>query len=197
MRLARASPATGGVPRLPPGTRPPMTRAQSSAPAGRLPTRASGLLLGLGLGGFVDGIVLHQLLQWHHMVSSVKSTPMTTLAGLEANTLADGVFHVASWLLTLAGILTALVAWQQGRIAPSWSFQIGLVLAGWGMFDLVEGIVDHQILGVHHVRDDLGAPLSWDIGFLVFGGLLVACGWLLHRRGLHALREVRGRPLGP
>jgi uncharacterized membrane protein len=167
-----------------------MTRGQASVADGRLPTRTSGLLLGLGLGGFVDGIVLHQLLQWHHMVSSVASTPMTTLAGLEANTVADGVFHVGSWLLTLAGVVTALVAWRQGRIAPSWSFQLGLVLAGWGLFDLVEGVVDHQLLGVHHVRDDLGAPLSWDLGFLVFGAVLVVCGWLLHRRGLRTLEEA-------
>jgi hypothetical protein len=32
---------------------------------GRLTT--PGILLGLGLGGFVDGIVLHQILQWHHI----------------------------------------------------------------------------------------------------------------------------------
>jgi uncharacterized membrane protein len=126
------------------------------------------------------------------MVSSVASTPMTTLAGLEANTLADGVFHVGSWLLTLAGVVTTLVAWRQGRIAPSWSFQIGLVLAGWGLFDLVEGIVDHQLLGVHHVRDDLGSPLSWDLGFLAFGAVLVAGGWLLHRRGVRGLRKAAG-----
>jgi uncharacterized membrane protein len=158
----------------------------------RGPSRAPSLLYGLGLGGFVDGIVLHQLLQWHHMVSSVASTPMTTLAGLEANTVADGVFHVGSWLLTLAGVVTTLVAWRQGRIAPSWSFQIGLVLAGWGLFDLVEGIVDHQLLGVHHVRDDLGAPLSWDLGFLAFGAVLVAGGWLLHRRGVRGLGKAAG-----
>ncbi|TIP73091.1 MAG: DUF2243 domain-containing protein, partial [Mesorhizobium sp.] len=34
----------------------------------RFPTSA-GILLGLGLGGFFDGIVLHQLLQWHHMAT--------------------------------------------------------------------------------------------------------------------------------
>jgi uncharacterized membrane protein len=68
-----------------------------------------------------------------------------------------------------------------------------LVLAGWGIFDLVEGLVDHQLLGVHHVRDDLGAPLSWDIGFLVFGALLVVAGWSLHRRGVRALGR---RPAG-
>ena len=158
--------------------------------AARLPSRTSGLLLGLGFGGFVDGIVLHQLLQWHHMISSVEGRTVTTVAGLEANTVADGVFHLGTWALTFAGTVTALVAWRQGRLAPSWSFHFGLVLAGWGIFDLVEGIVDHQLLGVHHVRDDLGAPLSWDIGFLVFGAMLLVAGWLLHRRGV---RRMGGR----
>ena len=92
---------------------------------------------------------------------------MTTVAGLEVNTLADGLFHVATWLLVLAGSVTAITAWQQGRLAPNWRFHFGLVLAGWGLFDVLEGVIDHQVLGVHHVRDDLGGPLSWDIGFLV------------------------------
>jgi uncharacterized membrane protein len=34
---------------------------------------ASGILFGLGLGGFFDGIVLHQVLQWHHMLSMLVS----------------------------------------------------------------------------------------------------------------------------
>ena len=42
-----------------------------AAPVG--PPKAAGFLLGLGLGGFFDGIVLHQLLQWHHMASSWRS----------------------------------------------------------------------------------------------------------------------------
>jgi uncharacterized membrane protein len=155
---------------------------------GQLPPRTSGLLLGLGLGGFVDGIVLHQVLQWHHMVSA--RTPPTTLAGLEINTVADGFFHVGTWLLVVAASITMITAWRQGRLAPSWSFHVGLVLAGWGIFDVVEGLVDHQILGLHHVRDDLGAPLSWDLGFLAFGVLLILVGWLLHRRGVRGLRRV-------
>ncbi len=151
------------------------------------PSKAVGLLYGLGFGGFVDGILLHQILQWHHMVSDVAGYPTTTLAGLEANTLADGFFHVATWLFLLAASILAISSWQQGRLAPSWSFHFGLVLAGWGIFDLVEGLVDHQILGVHHVRDDLGAPLSWDMGFLILGALLVAGGWWVHRRGARTL----------
>ena len=63
------------------------------------PPRLPALLMGLGLGGFIDGIVLHQVLQWHHMLTSTGEYPMTTVAGLEANTLADGFFHLATWLL--------------------------------------------------------------------------------------------------
>lgn len=159
----------------------------------RKPSIVPALLLGLGFGGFIDGIVLHEILQWHHMVSHVDDYPTDTLAGLEVNVVADGFFHVAAWLLVWAGTTMTVVAWRQGRLAPNWSFHIGLLLAGWGIFNVVEGLIDHQILQLHHVRDDLGAPLSWDIGFLVFGSLLVAVGWLLYKRGAGAL-DQRTRP---
>jgi uncharacterized membrane protein len=64
------------------------------------------------------------------------------------------------------------------------------VLIGWGLFNVVEGLVNHQILGIHHVRDDLGAPVSWDIGFLVLGVLLVVAGRVLQRRSLARARTA-------
>ncbi|HEX2175040.1 MAG TPA: DUF2243 domain-containing protein [Nocardioidaceae bacterium] len=168
------------------------TRGSPGA-AGGMPSRAPGLLLGLGLGGFVDGILLHQVLQWHHMLTGLHGYPMTTVAGLEVNTLFDGFFHAVTWVCVLAGTVMTLVAWRQGRVAPTWSFHVGLVLVGWGLFNVVEGVVDHHVLGIHHVRDDLGGPLSWDIGFLALGVLLVAGGWLWHRRGVRAMgaRDAR------
>ena len=54
------------------------------------------------------------------------------------------------------------------------------MIAGWGLFNLVEGIIDHHILGIHHVRSGERQTL-WDIGFLVLGALLVIGGWLLQR----------------
>lgn len=51
---------------------------------------AAALLLGVGLGGFFDGIVFHQILQWHHMVST--SNPPDTVANLELNTFFVGCF---------------------------------------------------------------------------------------------------------
>jgi uncharacterized membrane protein len=139
------------------------------------------LLMGVGLGGFIDGIVLHQILQWHHILTDEGCCPATTVGGLEDNTLADGFFHLGTWIAVMAGTLLAVRAWQRGGLAPPWRFHFGGLLAGWGLFNLVEGLIDHQILGIHHVRDDLGAPLGWDLGFLAFGALLLVVGIALIR----------------
>jgi uncharacterized membrane protein len=150
-------------------TRPASAEAQ---PSPRLP----GFLLGIGLGGFLDGIVMHQVLQWHHLLTATGEHPATTVDGLEANTLADGLFHLATWVIVAVGMTVTVRAWRQGRLAPPWRVHAGMALAGWGAFNLVEGLVDHQLLGIHHVRDDLGAPLGWDLGFLALGALLVVAG---------------------
>jgi uncharacterized membrane protein len=146
------------------------------------PPRAPSFVLGLGLGGFIDGIVLHQVLQWHHLLTGdAGGEPMDTVAGLEANTLADGFFHLATWVLVALGTGLMVRAWQRGELAPPWRRHVGLLLAGWGVFNVVEGLIDHQLLGLHHVRDDLGAPLGWDLAFLGLGVLLVAAGAALWR----------------
>ena len=143
---------------------------------------APSFVLGLGLGGFIDGIVLHQILQWHHMLTGDNGgEPMDTVAGLETNTLVDGLFHMATWILVAAATVLLLNAWRRGELAPPWRTHVGLLLVGWGVFNLVEGLIDHQLLGIHHVRDDLGGPLGWDLGFLAFGVLLVVGGWVLAR----------------
>ena len=149
------------------------------------PPKTPGLLLGVGLGGFVDGIVLHQVLQWHHLLSDEGDFPMDTVQGLEHNTVADGLFHTVTWFVVAAGTTVTIHAWQRRRLAPPWRSHVGMLLVGWGVFNLAEGVVDHQILGTHHVRDDLGGPLSWDIGFLVFGVLLVLVGLALNRSVRH------------
>lgn len=156
--------------------------------------RAPSLLLGLGLGGFVDGIVLHQVFQWHHMLTATGDHPMTTVAGLETNTLVDGFFHIATWLLVVAGSALAVRAWQAGRLAPPWRVHVGLLLAGWGIFNLAEGLIDHQLLGIHHVRDDLGGPLGWDLAFLASGALLIAVGAALASPTATSVVRAGGRP---
>lgn len=149
---------------------------------GTSPAFAPGFVFGMGVGGFVDGIVLHQVLQWHHLLSHTESGNTKTVAGLELNTLADGVFHSAMWVLVVAAAALTVRARQQGRLSPSWGFHVGLALAGWGVFNVVEGVVNHQLLGIHHVRDDLGGPLGWDLGFLGLSVVMAVVGWFLYRR---------------
>jgi uncharacterized membrane protein len=139
----------------------------------RRPSLGPSVLLGIGFGAFVDGIVMHQLLQWHHMVSDNVTTK--SVAGLEDNTLADGLFHVVTWLVTMAGSIAAIRAWQRGQLAPPWRLHVGGLLAGWGIFNLVDS-ANHFILGLHHIRDDLGGPVGWDIGFLALGIAQIAGG---------------------
>ena len=148
---------------------------------------APGFVMGLGLGGLLDGVVLHQIFQWHHMLTGTGDQPADTVVGLEANTLADGFFHLATWVLITAAMAMTVRAWQRGELAPPWRLHIGALLAGWGAFNVVEGLIDHQLLGVHHVRDDLGAPLGWDLAFIALGVALVA-------GGLALTRSVPARP---
>ena len=149
-----------------------------------------GIVLGVGLGGFLDGIVLHQVLQWHHMLTStdtdragIEYYPADTVHGLQMNTLWDGFFHVFTWLAVLIGlaVLYGRVTESRGRVWTSRRLW-GWVLVGWGLFNLVEGVVDHHILGIHHVRAG-DAQTAWDLGFLALGAVLVGGGWLLQRRG--------------
>ncbi len=138
--------------------------------------------------------MLHQILQWHHMVSDVQKYPLTTVPGLKVNTMADGFFHVAAWLFVVGASIVTLAQWRQGRLPPSWRFHLGGVITGWGAFNLVEGLVDHQILGIHHLRDDLGGPLSWDIGFLIFAVALIVVGWIVQRAGARELGQQGWQP---
>jgi uncharacterized membrane protein len=158
--------------------------------------RAPGLLLGIGLGGFVDGILLHQVLQWHHMLTSTDTDRIgvgyyspDTVTGLRMNTVWDGAFHVVTWLFVLGGLALLYSRLSIDR-RRAWTSRAlwGWVLAGWGLFNIVEGIIDHEILGIHHVR---GGPqqTAWDLGFLALGAVLVATGWLVQRERESALSQ--------
>ena len=169
----------------------------SSGPPASL--RAPGVLLGMGLGGFVDGIVLHQILRWHHMLSQTEEYHPTTLDNLQANVVADGLFHAGTWLLVVAGLA---LLWRSVH-AGGWRHRtralVGWMAVGWGAFNLIEGVVNHHLLGVHRVRPDSARPLVWDLGFLALGALLVGGGWLLQRseRPVASSNQQRGRSAVP
>jgi uncharacterized membrane protein len=134
------------------------------------------LLLGAGLGAFLDGITLHQVLQWHAMISSV--VVPVDLVSSKVNMFWDGVFHLYSWLATLAAIV--IVVREVPKAAPEVRARAvgGGALAGWGFFNLVEGVIDHQIFGLHHVHPGVD-ELAWDIGFIASGVVLIAVGFVI------------------
>ncbi|RWE99964.1 DUF2243 domain-containing protein [Mesorhizobium sp.] len=152
----------------------------------QFPTLA-GILFGLGLGGFFDGIVFHQLLQWHHMATSA-GYPADSVENLRFNTLLDGLFHAATYLFVVLGLVLLWRAAHQSHLWWSGKMLVGTVLIGFGLFNLVEGLVDHQILGIHHVNETVPREqwIYWDLGFLLWGALMLVGGWRLWRQGRRA-----------
>jgi len=131
--------------------------------------KRAGIMLGIGLGGFVDGILLHQIIHWHNMGSAV--VPPTTMEAMQQNMTWDGLFHAAVWLLTLVGVYWLLSDARRGARLPSPKAFTGLLIFGWGLFNLVEGIIDHHLLGLHHVRDLPAHVPLYDWLFLGIGGV--------------------------
>ena len=75
---------------------------QTPRPVRYGPLVAAGVLLGAGLGGFVDGIALHQIAQVHNLLSA--RIPVTDLVSAKVNMLWDGIFHAGVWVLTALGL---------------------------------------------------------------------------------------------
>ncbi|MDX2215613.1 MAG: DUF2243 domain-containing protein [Oculatellaceae cyanobacterium bins.114] len=136
---------------------------------------AAGVVLGIAFAGFFDGIVIHQVLQWHHMVTSIR--PATTLANLEANTFWDGVFHIGTFVFAITGLALLWRAIRQGAPTSTQAL-IGAMLIGAGSFNLIEGLIDHHLLAIHHVKPGVH-QLAWDLGFLVVSVALVTSGWIV------------------
>jgi uncharacterized membrane protein len=136
------------------------------------------------VGGFFDGIVLHQLLQWHHMLTSA-GYPPDSLRNLEINTLWDGIFHASTYVFVALGLA---ILWRHARRAHvRWSGKLlaGTMLIGFGAFNVVEGTVNHHILGIHHVNETVPPSqwIYWDVGFLAWGAAMLIGGWYLVRKG--------------
>ena len=144
----------------------------------RRPLISAGMRLGGGMGGFVDGIVFHQILQVHNMLSA--RLPPTSVVNLEVNMFWDGLFHAFTWLVTAAGIALLFRAGRRADVPWTGRTLVGAMLAGWGAFNLVEGVIDHHVLHVHHVVERLGESM-WDWAFLGSGVVLILVGMAMIR----------------
>lgn len=134
----------------------------------------------MSLGGFMEGIVFHNILQWHHMLSS--TVVPNDLATMQENMFADGLFNAIVWSMTVVGIA---LLWRAGQIPKiPWSTRtfVGSLLLGWGALYVVEGLINHHILGLHHVHPGPN-QLAWDLAYLSVGVLVAAIGSGLIRVG--------------
>jgi uncharacterized membrane protein len=138
---------------------------------------APAVLIGFGLGAFLDGIVLHQILQWHHLVVAYRAAD--DLGGLEYNMFWDGVFLLVSWLVVLVGLLWL---WRSRDDAPAFGVTalIGGLLIGWGVFNIADQIMFHMALGAHHIRIVDNHQL-YDWAYTAVAVALVLTGWFLMR----------------
>jgi uncharacterized membrane protein len=148
------------------------------------PVTAAATLIGVGMGGFVDGIVFHQILQWHNMLSA--RLPPDTLLNSKTNMFWDGLFHGFVWMVTMIGIFLLWGAVKDRTVNLSNSLLAGGLLFGWGLFNVVEGIIDHQVLVLHNVREVSSNPAAWNFGFLGLSAVMLVVGWLLIKKGRHA-----------
>jgi uncharacterized membrane protein len=139
------------------------------------PLIAAGILMGIGLGGFFDGILFHQILQVHNMLSNW--IPRTTLVNEEINMFWDGLFHAFCWIATVVALWLLWRCVRRSDVPNSGRAYFGSLWVGWGFFNFIEGLIDHELLQAHHVyQNDPHQFLLWDIIFLASGPLLMLIG---------------------
>lgn len=137
----------------------------------------AGYILGFALGGFFDGILLHQILQWHHLLSAVDPD------NARFQVAADGYFHLLMYGIA-AGGLWLLWRSARGRELPSTAAFIADLLIGFGTWHVADSIASHWLLGIHRIRMDSEQRLFWDlVWFTVFGVLPLVAGLFIRRGG--------------
>ena len=117
----------------------------------------AGAILGFALGGFFDGILLHQILQWHHLLSLVPG-----IGELRAQVMWDGVFHALMYVIA-AWELVALWRAHRREAAVPRGIIVGALLVGFGTWHVIDTLLSHWFLGIHRIRIDSPNPLAWDL----------------------------------
>lgn len=171
----------------------PQTHGKGGTPgkSARLgPVLFTGVLLGIGIAGFIDESIFHQLLQWHNFYWATDQ---------RGRILSDGLFHIASTLVLLWGALRLWRDRASWTAAHSRAILAG-ILSGAGGFNTYDGVVQHVILHFHlvneHVckvatdpnnsiltcRDDIPYEVVW----ILIGAGILGAGVMLARRALRA-----------
>jgi uncharacterized membrane protein len=147
-----------------------MTAVASTPQQERRKSIGAGALFGIGIAGFVDETVFHQILHWHHFWDGGSAA-----AGL----VSDGLFHAGSWICLVAGLFWfADLRRRGGAVLPAW---VSGILFGAGGFQLYDGTIQHKILGLHQIRYHV-TIWPYDLVWNILALIMLIAGWILLRR---------------
>ncbi|MFI6033255.1 DUF2243 domain-containing protein [Streptomyces sp. NPDC051315] len=122
-------------------------------------------VIGMAVMAAIDEIVFHQLLGWHHFYDR-----STTAVGL----FSDGLLHTAELLALVAGFFLYADLRRRHVLAAAHA-RAGFFL-GLGLFQLLDGIVDHKLLRLHQIRYGVDVtPYDWAWNLAGLTLLLVGC----------------------
>jgi len=139
-----------------------------------VPLSTIAMVLGIGIGGFLDGILFHQILQWHGMLTN--KIPATNLIDKSVNMVWDGVFHLFTLCIVMTGIILLWKLYKRNDVNTSGNLLSGGIIAGWGLFNIVEGIINHHLIKLHNVREATIDPDIWNYGFLLSSLIILVVG---------------------
>jgi uncharacterized membrane protein len=131
-----------------------------------------GVVIGIGVAGTLDEVVVHQLLQWHTFY--VHTTDYW-------RTVSDGIFHLVSSSMLFAGVL--LLWFKRGlltRYGDGRALAAGILL-GAGGFNLYDGTIQHKVLRLHPVRENVANILPYDLAWNAIALIVLIVGWRLWR----------------
>ncbi|WP_075293202.1 DUF2243 domain-containing protein [Pararhizobium arenae] len=152
----------------------------------------AGHALGFSIGGFFDGIILHQILQWHHLLSGIEEAQQD----IRVLVLWDGIFHGLMYIIAGVGLW---LLWRARKEFPASGADRRLCansLIAFGTWHILDGILSHWILGIHRIRMDVNNPLFWDLlWFVLFGALPFICGWAVRRTRTSGRSSMLSSPL--
>lgn len=130
----------------------------------------AGILVGIGVAGFIDETIFHQLLHWHHFYD--KSTPTVGLVS-------DGLFHAFSWACIVGGLFLFADIRRRGTYRHL-RFLAGFCF-GLGGFQLYDGTIQHKLMRLHQIRYHVSV-VPYDLVWNVLAAIVLVVGIVLYRR---------------
>ena len=90
-----------------------------------------------------------------------------------------------TYVFVVLGLIALWRTAHRSHLWWSWKLLAGTILIGFGVFNVVEGVIDHHLLGLHHVNETVPRDqwIYWDVSFLIWGAAMIVGGWAIYRSG--------------